>query len=156
MRHTFEEDDRSNNSDSETNSSVASSVKKYVEDKANDSDSRFHQKVGHFATQIRCVTSQGTNRKTYRNGRTGCSQNTIQIDVSKPHTFWLMMSSLDEGLEDGDDMVKAFDKQTQTTAHHHSSTEINPSVYGTIEKLHPPSLPLGFFLTVFRSSIKPL
>ena len=126
MGHTFEEDDRSNDSDSETNSSVTSSLNKCVEDGANDSDSRFHQKVCHFANQIRPTTPRDTNRKTYRNGHTGCSQNSIQTNASRPHTFWLMMSSLDVGLGDGDDMVKALDKQTQTTTYCYLSMMVNP------------------------------
>ena len=38
-----------------------------------------------------------------------------RANVGEPHTFWLIMSSLDVGLGGGDDMVKAFGKQPQTT-----------------------------------------
>ena len=56
--------------------------------------------------------------KTYRSGRTERDQNSVKTKTERPHTFWLIMSSLDVGLEDGDDMVKAFGKQTQTTFVH--------------------------------------
>jgi len=84
--HTFEEDDRSNNSDSKTDSSGVNLVKMYAEDRASGSDSRFDQKVGHFATQIRRKTPQNTSGKTYRNGRTECSQDFIYADADRPHT----------------------------------------------------------------------
>ena len=115
LRHTFEENDRRNNSNSETDSSAANSVNEDVEDRASDSDSRFYQKVGHFAPQIRHATPQNTRRKTYRNGRTGCNQDSMRTNIDRPQTFWLTMSSLEAGLGGGDDMVKAFGKQTQTT-----------------------------------------
>jgi len=110
---------------------VTNSVNKYTEDGANGSDSRFDQEVGHFAPKIRREIPQNTSRKTYHNGRTRCSQASVQTDTDRPHTFWLMMSSLDVGLGDGDDMVKAFGKQTQTPTSRRRSSVINPSVCGT-------------------------
>ena len=89
----------------------------WAEDGWNNSDSRFDQKVGHFAIRIRRATPKDTSGNTYRNGHTRRNQNSIHTitGTEKPHTFWLIASSLDAGLGDGDDMVKAFDKQTQTT-----------------------------------------
>ena len=77
MRRTFEENDRGNNSDSETDSSVVDSVNEGARDRGNNSDSRFDQKVGHFAIQIRRATLQNMSKNAYRNGRTGHSQYSI-------------------------------------------------------------------------------
>lgn len=121
MRHTFEEDDRSNDPDSETDSSVTNSFNECAEDTANDPDSRFHQKIRHFhGTKIRRVTPPGHEQKNLPQRSYWIRSEFHTKKCNRPHTFWLTMSSLDVGLGVGDDMVKAFDKQTQT-AYRHSS-----------------------------------
>ena len=52
MRRTFEEDNRSNNSDSETDSSTPNSINERAEGGGNKPDSRFYQKVGHLQSKL--------------------------------------------------------------------------------------------------------